>query len=316
MIQVAVAQTHENRLLSTAAINDVFETVNWLFRQQGQANFFQLHQIAARELDADTLFDLVLIPAFNAVDIAGALEANKAFIPWLQKQYRHGAAVGSVCSGAFLLAATGLLNGKKATTHVMYADAFTALYPDVVLCKEAVVTYEQNVYTSGGATCSFHLLLHLLEKYCGRSVAVQTAKLFSIDMDRHQQAYFSGFMPRKNHSDNLVRETQQQIERQYMDIETIDGLIRNLPVSPRNFMRRFKQATGITPINYLQQTRIEAARRLLEHTNDPVTDIMYSVGYGDMKSFRTLFTRIAGLPPKAYREKYALRTVEAPLVTA
>lgn len=308
MIQLAITQTHENRPLSTAAILDVFESVNWLQQQKGQPPVFNIQLLNDGQLNTAITPDLILIPAFTSHNIAQSLDANKSFIPWLQQQYQHGAAIGSFCSGAFLLAATGLLNGKRATTHVMYADAFTTFFPEVVLCREAVVTHDNNVYTSGGATCSFHLMLHLLEKYCGRSMAIQIAKLFSIDMDRHQQAYFAGFQPRKTHNDTLVKEAQVQMEENYMDIATLETLVKKMPVSARNFMRRFKQATGVTPINYLQQTRIEAARRLLEHSTDSVTDIMYQVGYNDMKSFRTLFTRIAGLSPKAYREKYALTT--------
>ncbi|BAV05590.1 Transcriptional regulator GlxA family, contains an amidase domain and an AraC-type DNA-binding HTH domain [Filimonas lacunae] len=311
MIHLAVAQPCENRLLSTASIIDVFESVNWLYQQQGHPPFFHIEMVDESQLASGIQYQLILLPAFGMIPIADALQANQQFIPWLQQQYAQGAAIGSFCSGAFLLAASGLLNGKKATTHVMYADALQNSFPEIKLCPEAVVTHDSNVYTSGGATCSFHLMLHLLEKYCGRPIAVQIAKLFSIDMDRNQQAYFSGFQPSKSHSDSLVKEAQQEIESKYMEIATIDGMVKNMPVSPRNFMRRFKQATGITPINYLQNTRIEAARNLLEHTNDSITDIMYSVGYGDMKSFRILFTRITGLSPKAYREKYALTTQAA-----
>lgn len=308
MIELMIAQTHENRPLSTAAILDVFESVNWLQQQRNQPPLFHIQLVSEAQLNNDFRPHLILIPAFTSSHIAQSLDANKGFIPWLQLQYQRGAAIGSFCSGAFLLAATGLLNGQKATTHVMYADAFSTFFPEVILCKEAVVTHANNLYTSGGATCSFHLMLHLLEQYCGRQMAVQIAKLFSIDMDRHQQAYFAGFQPRKNHNDPLIKEAQQQIEGQYMDITTIDELVKKMPVSARNFMRRFKQATGVTPISYLQQTRIEAARRLLEQSDASITDIMYQVGYGDMKSFRQLFTRIAGLAPKAYREKYGLTT--------
>jgi transcriptional regulator GlxA family with amidase domain len=125
-------------------------------------------------------------------------------------------------------------------------------------------------------------------------------------MDRQQQAHFAGFAPVRNHPDLLVRDVQDQMEKRYMDITTVDALVREMPVSQRNFVRRFKQATGVTPIDYLQQTRIEAARQLLEHTDLSMVEIMCHVGYGDMKSFRNLFLRITGLTPKAYREKYAL----------
>lgn len=306
MIRLAILQTHHYRPISMAAILDVFESANAFYQQQHQSPFFDILQVTDSQLATMEEPDMIMIPAFTSTDMMEAVQANHRFIPWLQQQYQQGTAIASFCTGAFLLAATGLLNGRKATTHVMATNMFTSSFPEVLLQKEAVVTYDGNLYTSGGATCSFHLMLYLLEKYCGREIAVQTAKMFSIDMDRQQQTYFAGFQPIRNHNDVLVKEVQQKMEKRYMDISTVDTLIREMPMSPRNFMRRFKQATGITPIDYLQQTRIEAARRLLEHSGMSTMEIMCEVGYGDMKSFRNLFTRITGLTPKAYREKYAL----------
>lgn len=289
-----------------AAILDVFNSVNLRYQQKGLPPFFHIEVAGVNDLASLSKPGLVFIPAFLSGDLGQAVNENKEFIEWIAKQYQQGVPIASFCTGAFLLAATGLLNGKRATTHVMAAPFFKKLFPHVLLQPEAVVTYDAGLYTSGGATSSFHLMLYLLEKYCGRNMAIEMAKMFSIDMDRQQQRHFAGFSPIRNHSDSLVKNVQEQMEQRYMDITTVDALVKEIPVSQRNFVRRFKQATGVTPIDYLQQTRIEAARQLLEHTDLSMMEIMCHVGYGDMKSFRNLFLRITGLTPKAYREKYAL----------
>jgi len=233
-----------------------------------------------------------------------ALCANKSFIPWICTQYRNGAEVASFCTGAFLLASTGLLNGKRATTHVFSADAFTSNFPEVIMEPEAVVTHDAGVYTSGGATSTFHLLLWLVEKHCGREQAVYIAKLFAIDMDRNKQSYFARFLPDKNHQDELVSSAQQRMEARYSQSATIEEIIGDIPSSRRNFVRRFKHATGLTPIEYLQRTRIEAAKNLLERTNQSVSEVMFNSGYNDMKSFRQVFKKGVGLTPTEYRDKF------------
>ena len=306
MVELIVLNTYQNRPLSTAAILDVFSSVNQVYQQKGLPPFFHIQVVGSGELQQVQKPDMIFIPAFTSNDIVAALAGNLEFIGWLKEQYNRGISIASFCTGSFLLAATGLLNGKRATTHVTAAPLFKAHFPQVLLQPEAVVTHDAGLYTSGGATSSFHLMLHLLEMYCGRNMAIDMAKMFSIDMDREKQAHFAGFAPVRNHSDQLVKNAQEQMEKRYMDITTVDALVKEMPVSQRNFVRRFKQATGVTPIDYLQQTRIEAARQLLEHTDLSMVEIMCHVGYGDMKSFRNLFFRITGLTPKAYREKYAL----------
>ncbi|RXK86556.1 GlxA family transcriptional regulator [Filimonas effusa] len=306
MIKLIVLNTCQVRPLSMAAILDVFNSVNQQYQHKGLPPFFHIEVAGAGDLPLVPKADLVFIPAFLSGDLGAAVSENREFISWIVAQYQLGVPIASFCTGAFLLAATGLLNGKRATTHVMAAPVFKKLFPHVLLQPEAVVTHDAGLYTSGGATSSFHLMLYLLEKYCGRSMAIEMAKMFSIDMDRQQQLHFAGFSPIRNHSDSVVKNIQEQMEKRYMDITTVDALVREIPVSQRNFVRRFKQATGVTPIDYLQQTRIEAARQLLEHTDLSMMEIMCHVGYGDMKSFRNLFLRITGLTPKAYREKYAL----------
>jgi len=321
MINLGLLLTNQYRLLSVAAILDVFETVNQLYLDQNQEAPFQInlfygcnskisnHQVffpgyEARNISEATAQDLLLIPSFVNENIQHALMENASNIAWMKGQYESGTALASFCTGAFLLGATGLLNGKIATTHVNASRAFSEAFPMVKLEAEKTVTQDGRLFTSGGATSSFHLMLHLIQLHCGKEVAVKIAKIFSIDMDRQNQSYFSTFQVSRNHSDELVAMAQQKIENAYHNTGTIEEMIKDIPASRRNIVRRFKQVTGITPIEYLQQTRIEAAKKLLEQTVEQMTEVIYKSGYNDPKAFRKVFRKTVGMTPTEYREKF------------
>lgn len=324
MVQLALLITKRHRLLSVAAILDVFESVNRFYQSQGESPFFDIKLFTMGSGSADQTFgnyplypvedsgnqDLILIPAFASDVTEVAVGENSQLIPWLQQQYQSGGQIASFCTGAFLLAATGLLNGRSATTHVNATSAFATSFPAVRLYGDAIVTDEEGIYTSGGATSSFHLMLHLLKLHCGREVVLHIAKLFAIDMDREQQAYFGTFQPPHNHGDNLVTMAQKKIENAYQESSTIEEMIQDIPASRRNVVRRFKLATGVTPIEYLQKTRIEAAKKLLEFTDQSVLEVMLNSGYNDLKAFRQLFKKSAGMTPKSYREKFNVGRME------
>lgn len=320
MKKVSVLLSHKYRHISIAAILDVFQTVNTFYADNTGEAFFDITLVSPEEPLPAQLFydtylpvpmqkaaqaDLVLVPAFQPGNNAAHVEENEKFIPWLQQQQQGGAEVASFCTGVFMLAASGLLQNKSATTHVMAAGELAKTYPLIKVLPKVVVTDDGGVYTSGGATSTFHLLLHILEKYCGRRVAIYVAKLFAIDMDREQQSYFAVWAPSHRHQDELVSEAQQRMEHRFKDRVTVEEVIRDLPVSRRNFIRRFKIATGITPIEYLQRIRIEAAKKLLEQKQENITGVMMHAGYEDAKAFRQVFRKIVGLSPKEYRAKYA-----------
>jgi len=245
-----------------------------------------------------------MIPAFSTENIKGAVCENADFIPWLMDRFGGGSEIATFCTGAFLLGATGMLSGRKATTHLDAFEAFNLNFPAVNLLRDKIVTGDNGLYTSGGATSSFHLLLHLIQGFCGKETAVKTAKLYAIDMDRVNQSYFGTFVPAQNHNDELVAMAQQKIEAAYQSACTIEEMIKDVPASRRNIARRFKLVTGITPIEYLQKTRIEAAKKLLEQTNQQMMEIMLSSGYNDPKAFRKIFRKTVGMTPTGYRAKF------------
>lgn len=319
MVQLGILITHQHRLLSVAAMLDVFDTANQ-YQEAGKPAFFRISLLypsnaqpvsysnhPAFRLPEAPQQDLIMIPAFSATgDIPIALQQNAECIPWLVMQHKRGAEIAGSCTGAFLLAATGLLDNKPATTHVQAAYALAKAFPNVCVNAKEVTTFQQGIYTSGGATNSFHLLLRVLEKYCGQEIAIRTAKYFAIDMNRAQQSYFSTFQPAHQHHDQLVSDLQRRIESSFHEAETLEELLAEIPASRRNLARRFKATIGVTPIEYLQKTRIEAAKGLLERTDNSVQEVMFQTGYNDQKSFRQLFRKNTGMTPTEYREKFTV----------
>lgn len=308
------------RLLSIAAAIDVFETVNSFLVQSGEHPLFQIVFVGAKQQLPDAFAhypfcslesvkeqaDWVIVPAFANYQMQQNIEQNVDFIPFMLQQYQQGAALISFCTGSFLLAASGLLRGLPATTHIEATTAFAHVFPDVDLQPHAVVTHSNNIFTSGGATSSFHLKLMLIQKYCGRAMAVRVAKNFAIDMDRNNQLYFDSFEPRICTEDELVQQVQLIIQQRFPELKNVEEALDTVPSSRRNIIRRFKHATGMTPIKYLQKTKITAAKSLLETTHKDITTIMLASGYSDAKSFRQLFKSFTGLSPKDYRGKFGL----------
>ncbi|TKC06557.1 helix-turn-helix domain-containing protein [Pedobacter polaris] len=322
MKKIAVLLSKNYKLLSVAAILEVFETVNKFHLANNEEKPFLIKLLASPEeaaknneafgypllaINTPEVMDLILLPAFTTENMPQTIQTNSACIPHLIKQYNQGASIGTFCTGAFLLGASGLLNGKIATTHVDASSGFAIAFPEVKLKADKTVTQDGRLYTSGGATSSFHLLLHLIQEFCGKEMAIKTAKVFAIDMDRDRQSYFSTFQPSRNHNDDLVAIAQEKIESNYHDTATIEELIKDIPSSRRNIVRRFKQITGITPIEYLQQTRIEAAKKLLERTAQQMSEIIFHSGYSDPKAFRKIFKKSVGMTPSQYREKFQVR---------
>jgi len=252
--------------------------------------------------------DLIIIPAIDG-DILQAIEENKDFIPWIIQQHSAGAEVASLCLGAFLLASTGLVNGKKCATHWMAENGFRKMFPEVNLVTEKVITDEQGIYTSGGAFSYTNLILYLIEKYAGREIAVLSAKVFALDIDREDQLSFIIFQGQKDHDDVQIKKAQEFIEQNFQEKITVDQLASMLAIGRRNLERRFKKATSNTVVEYIQRVKMEAAKMNLESSRENVNEVMYKVGYTDTKAFRTTFKKITGLSPLQYRSKYSREAV-------
>lgn len=247
--------------------------------------------------------DLIFIPALSG-NMAAALELNKDTLPWIIDQYNSGAELASLCVGAFLLASTGLLNGKKCSTHWLMANDFRAMFPEVELVDGSIITEEQRIYSSGGANSYWNLLLYLVEKYTDRDTAILASKYFAIDIDRDSQSAFMMFQGQREHEDEPIKLCQQFIEANYQEKISVDQLADMVAVGRRSFERRFKKATNNTVVEYIQRVKIEAAKRRFETSLKNINEVMFDVGYTDTKAFRTVFKKITGLTPVEYRNKY------------
>lgn len=254
--------------------------------------------------------DLVFIPALSG-DMNKALQLNEALVPWLVQQYHGGAELASLCIGSFLLAKTGLLNGKKCSSHWNSANEFRQMFPEVDLVDGSIITEEQGIYSSGGANSYWNLLLYLVEKYTDRDTAILASKYFAVDIDRESQSAFMLFQGQKNHDDDEILLAQAFIESHYADKISVEELADKFSIGRRSFERRFKKATNNTVVEYIQRVKVEAAKRHFESSRKNINEVMFDVGYTDTKAFRTVFKKITGLTPIEYRNKYNKQVMAA-----
>lgn len=254
--------------------------------------------------------DLIVIPALSG-DMKAMVELNAAFIPWIVDQYKNGAEVASLCLGAFLLASTGLLNGKSCSTHWLSANEFRSMFPEVEMTEGSIITEVEGLYSSGGASSYWNLLLYIVEKYAGREISILAAKFFAIEIDRKSQSPFVMFNGQKKHEDDRIKLAQEFIEQHYTEKLSVEDLADKFAIGKRHFERRFKKATSNSPAEYIQRVKIEAAKKQLENTAKNVTEVMFEVGYTDVKAFRTVFKKITGMSPVDYKHKYNRRAALA-----
>jgi transcriptional regulator GlxA family with amidase domain len=253
--------------------------------------------------DVDKL-DLIIIPGLDG-DVEKQLQINYSFVPWIKDMYNKGSQVASICTGAFLLAETGLLNGKNTTTHWIAVDLFRQRYPDVDLLPEKIIVDNGNIYSCGGATSYQNLMIYLVEKFCGIEVAHYTAKMLLIDINKNSQSFYSIFSTQKSHTDELILKIQNFIEQNYEADLSLDLLSEYFAISKRTLIRRFKKATSNTPHEYIQRVRVEAAKKKLETSNLTVSQIINKVGYEDPLAFRKIFKKFTGSSPLDYRNKFS-----------
>ncbi len=247
--------------------------------------------------------DLIIISSATYID--KILERHPELPGWIIQHYDKGAHVASICTGAFLLAETGLLDGRSATLHWGFADQFKARYPKVRLQHDRIFIDHGRLYCSGGVSAGMDLSLYLVEKLCGRQSAIQSAKTMVLAMDRESQAPFNCFLGVKDQTDPLVARVQNRLEKNVARAVDYDELSHTFRISRRSLERRFKKAAGMTLLSFLQKLRVEKARQLLEEGTATFSEITYTVGYEDISFFRKLFVRLTGLRPKEYQKKFA-----------
>jgi transcriptional regulator GlxA family with amidase domain len=287
-------RTHTKEIfrIQLAGINGKVQFYDGLFSVKPNIRIFEIRQT-----------DLIVIPSLNH-NYEISVKQNRLMTDWIKAQYSKGAEVASICTGAFLLASSGLLDGKSCSTHWSAADELRTKFPEIDIKMDKVITDEHGIYTNGGAYSFLNLVIYLIEKFYDRETAIYCAKVFQIEMDRKSQLSFVIFKGQKQHRDDLVKKAQEYIERHPHEKISIEELSSKLSVGRRNFDRRFIKATGDTPLEYSQRVKMESAKRALETSFKTVNEVMYDVGYSDPKAFREVFRKITGLSPMEYRNKY------------
>ena len=298
---------------------EIFKRANGYWKQAGKKELFtiELAGVSKKEAFYSGLFsvtpqanisainktNLIIIPSLN-YDYHIETKGNKLVVDWMKKQYKNGAEIASICSGAFMLASSGLVDGKSCSTHWAFADIFRTMFPKVNLQPEKLITDENGIYTNGGGYSFLNLVIYLVEKYYDRQTAIFCSKVFQIELDRQSQSAFTIFTGQKLHGDEMVQQAQAYIESKLHEKISIEDLSSKFAVGRRNFDRRFIKATGNTPVEYSQRVKIESAKKAFETTRKTINEVMYDVGYSDVKAFREVFRKITGMSPLEYRSKY------------
>jgi transcriptional regulator GlxA family with amidase domain len=309
----------ENNLSSIVGAYKIFTRANEYWKVTGKRELFKIELAGISKkvefygglftvrphthVSAIIKTNLIVIPSLNH-NYQKAIRGNQLLIDWVEKQYKHGAEIASICTGAFLLASSGLLDGRACSTHWSAADHFRAMFPKVNLQTDKLITDENGIYTNGGAYSFLNLIIYLVEKYYDRQTAIFCSKVFQIEMDRQSQSAFIIFKGQKSHEDEVVKKAQTYIETNVHEKISVEYLSSRLAVSRRNFDRRFIKATGNTPVEYSQRVKIETAKKAFETTRKTINEVMYEVGYSDVKAFREVFRKITGISPLEYRTKY------------
>ncbi|NOW98577.1 GlxA family transcriptional regulator [Mucilaginibacter sp. SG564] len=298
---------------------EIFDVANSYYKRTGKEELFivQLAGTTTREeisggiftvqpqahISSITKTDLIIIPSSIPFYQKEGKE-NEMLLEWLRQQYKAGADIASMCSGTFTLASAGLLDGRSCSTHWAHADAFRQQFPNVSLMADQLITDENRIYTNGGAYSFLNLMIYLVEKYYDRQTAIYCSKIFQIEMDRNRQSSFAIFTGQKLHGDEMVEQAQSFIESKLQEKLSIEELSSSFSIGRRNFDRRFIKATGNTPIEYAQRVKIESAKKALETSRKTINEVMYEVGYLDVKAFREVFRKITGMSPLEYRNRY------------
>ncbi len=318
-LTIIVPEGEGNNLSSIVGAYKIFNKANeqWKANHKKELFTIQLAGISKKIDFYDGLFtvkphtnissirktNLIIIPSLNH-NYQKAVKGNKELIEWLTNHYKEGAEIASICTGAFMLASTGLLDGKSCSTHWSAANNFKSMFPNVHVQTDKLITDENGIYTNGGAYSFLNLMIYLVEKYFDRQTAIFCSKVFQIEMDRNSQSAFAIFSGQKTHGDEMVIKAQAFIESKLNEKVSIEQLSSRFSVGRRNFDRRFIKATGNTPVEYSQRVKIESAKKAIESSRKTINEIMYEVGYADVKAFREVFRKITGMSPLEYKHKY------------
>ena len=254
--------------------------------------------------DDDPLNRLTVIIIPPNLNSQGEEEPDLTIIEWLKAQHQSGAIVCSICTAVFILARTGLLSGRAVTTHWALKEKLADKFPDIRVQTNKMVIEDGDIITAGGVTAWIDLGLCLIERFLSPSVMLEVAQFFLIDPNSREQSFYNKFAPKLYHADADILKVQHWLQNNYNKSILIADLASIAVLNQRTFLRRFKKATGMKPIEYLQALRISKTRELLEFSQTSLTEISEKVGYEDPNALRKIFQRLVGLQPREYRRRF------------
>jgi transcriptional regulator GlxA family with amidase domain len=312
-------QSNLSSIASIVGAYEIFTRANEYWKETGRKEVFKIELAGISKsvevygglfsvrpqlnISAIVKTNLIIIPSLIR-DYEKVVSGNQLLIDWIEKQYKNDAEIATICTGAFLLASSGLLDGRSCSTHWSSENTFRTMFPKVKLQTEKLITDEHGIYTNGGAYSFLNLMVYLVEKYYDRQTAIYCSKIFQIELDRQSQSAFTIFTGQKSHGDEMVKKAQAYIEGNVHEKISVEHLSSRFAVGRRNFDRRFIKATGNTPVEYSQRVKIESAKKAFETSRKTINEVMYDVGYSDVKAFREVFRKITGMSPLEYRGKY------------
>lgn len=261
--------------------------------------------VGNRPMNGEKIYDLVIVPAMGLDAIEKTLKNETRAITWIKEQYKAGSDIASICLGSFLLGRAGLLDGRKATCHWMAVPLFKNMFPEVKLESDKVIVDEQRVYTTAAAYSFTSLMIYLIEKFCGRDLALAISRVLMIQVHDTPQDAFSIFQLQHAHESPGIGKAQAFIEKNFGKKLLVREIADRCNLSQRTFIRKFTLVTGNTPLEYIQRVRIESAKRMLEKGELNIDQVCSGCGYEDINSFRSLFKKHTGLSPREYKNRYS-----------
>ena len=320
MKHISILAIQEATVSSIDSAYQLFNRVNDFLHYQGKPADYTIEVIGLHQqillnknlyairvnttIDAVKDTDVIIVPMLCG-GFSQAIQNNSAYFNWIREQHKKGAEIVCLCVGSFLLAATGVLDGKKAAVHWAAKNEFMQLFPDVHVQKNAVIVNDSNIYTCGGGFAYLNLLLYVIERHHGKAMSILAAKMFEIDPQRDSQQPFMIFMAPKQHGDADVLAAQQLIEKDPTQSFSIDSICTALHVTRRTFERKFRKYTGDSVAVYIQKVKVEYVKQQLETSQKNINEIIYGVGYNDADAFRRVFKKYTDLAMSDYRKKYS-----------
>lgn len=318
MKHVSILPLFDATLASIDSSFQLFSRVNDFMRYQGRQLFYNVDIVGLKRntalgfyhITSDKMIaqvqqtDVIVLPLLCG-DFKKAIRENSRYTDWLLRQYHHGAEIVCLCVGSFYLASTGLLDGKNCAVHWAAKNEFAALFPQVHITSDHIITDENGIYTCAGGYSYLNLLLYIFEKHLGRDISILASKMFEIDIERKSQNPVVIFSGQKRHGDQAVLHIQEWIEQHPQELFTVEGVCEKSGVGRRTFERRFRNCTGNSIAAYIQRVKVEYAKKQLETGHKTINEIIYETGYNDLDAFRKVFKRLTDLSPIDYRKKYS-----------